>query len=251
MDLQRDFAGQTLVVDVTVSGYQIRLINARNEFRPTPAISFILNMDPLLFDGGGDEPRTRIRSIWEAFTQGSQVRMELGVYPFSNFHAWAEDRFGVNWQLMLSNPAGDQRPLVIPQFLFTGPVAQAQQAIELYTGLLPDSGTGMVTPHPDEANGIMFAEFKRAGQRFSGMGGGTAHDFTFSPGLSLEVSCADQEEIDRLWEVLSSAPEAAQCGRVLDRYGVSWQIVPQNMGELMHRPGAFARTLDMKKFIFV
>ncbi|ALO68111.1 glyoxalase family protein [Arthrobacter alpinus] len=249
LDFQRDFAGQALVVDVSVRGYQIRLINAGNEFRPTPAISFILNTDPLLFDGGEDEARTSIHSIWEAFAEGGQVRMELDEYPFSKLYGWVEDRFGVNWQLMLSDPAGDRRPFVIPQFLFTGPVAQAQQAIELYTGLLADSSIGMLMPHQDEAAGIMFAEFNLAGQWFSGMDAGTDHHFTFSPGLSLEVSCADQEEIDRLWEVLSSVPEAEQCGWVVDRFGVSWQIVPENMGELMQHPGAFSRMLEMKKII--
>lgn len=249
LEFQRDFAGQALVVDVTVSGYQIRLINAGNEFRPTPAISFILNMDPLMFDGGEDEARARIQDIWEAFADGGQVRMELGEYPHSKLYGWVEDRFGVNWQLMLSDPASGRRPAVIPQFLFTGPIAQAQQAIDLYTGLLADSSVGMAMPHQDEAAGIMFAEFTLAGQWFSAMDGGTDHDFTFSPGLSLEVSCADQEEIDRLWEVLSSVPEAEQCGWVVDRFGVSWQIVPENMGELMAHPGAFSRMLEMKKLI--
>nr|WP_306300040.1 VOC family protein [Arthrobacter sp. BF1] len=150
---------------------------------------------------------------------------------------------------MLSDPAGERRPPVIPQLLFTGPTAQAQQAIDLYTGLLADSSIGMVMPHQDAAAGIMFAEFNLSGQWFSAMDGGTDHDFTFSPGLSLEVSCADQEEIDRLWEVLSSVPEAEQCGWVEDRFGVSWQIVPENMGELMAHPGAFSRMLEMKKLI--
>ena len=248
-DFQRDFAGQPLVVDVTVGGYQIRLINAGNEFRPTPALSFILNMDPLFFDGGEEEARTRIHSIWEAFADGGQVRMALGEYPHSKLYGWIEDRFGVNWQLMLTNPAGDRRAMVMPQFLFTGPAAQARQAIDLYTGLLPDSGTGMVMPQPADPHGILFAEFHLAGQWFSAMDGGTAHDFTFTPGISLEVSCADQEEIDKLWGALSAVPEAEQCGWCVDRYGVSWQIVPQNMGDLMKNPGAYQRMLNMKKIV--
>ncbi len=248
-DFQRELAGQPLVVEVNISGYQIHLINAGNEFRPTPALSFIVNMDPLLFDGGEEEARTRIHSMWAAFTEGGEVRMQLDEYPHSKLYGWVEDRFGVNWQLMLSDPAGDQRPLVIPQFLFTGAQAQAQQAMELYTGLLPDSGTGMVVPHADDTDGIMFAEFQLAGQWFSAMDGGTDHHFTFTPGLSLEVSCADQDEIDFLWEALSSVPEAEQCGWVVDRYGVSWQIVPENMGELMAHTGAYQRMLEMKKIV--
>ncbi|WP_256127828.1 VOC family protein [Arthrobacter sp. SDTb3-6] len=180
---------------------------------------------------------------------GGEVRMPLGAYPFSKLYGWVEDRFGVNWQLMLADPGAERRPMLMPQFLFTGPAAQARQAIDLYTGLLPDSGTGMLVPQPADPDAVMFAEFRLAGQWFSAMDGGTAHDFTFTPGLSLEVNCAGQEEIDALWEVLSAVPEAEQCGWSVDRFGVSWQIVPDNMGELMQKPGAYQRMLDMKKII--
>ncbi|PYI38666.1 hypothetical protein CVS30_08900 [Arthrobacter psychrolactophilus] len=248
-DFQLPFAGKPLVVDVMVGGYQLRLINAGAEFRPTPAISFILNMDPLMFDGGEDQARATLQEVWAAFSDGGQVRMELGVYPHSKLYGWVEDRFGVNWQLMLTDPAGEPRPFVIPQLLFTGPTAHAQEAMDLYTGLLPDSATTMVVPHASASDGIMFAEFMLAGQWFSAMDGGSIHDFTFTPGLSLELSCADQDEIDSVWEALSSVPEAEQCGWVVDRFGVSWQIVPQNMGELMLHPGAYQRMLSMKKLI--
>lgn len=246
-DFQKDFAGQPLVVDVTVSGYQLRLINAGGEFRPTPAISFIINMDPSAH-GGEELTRGEIMRMWDALADGGQVRMALGEYPHSLLYGWVEDRFGVNWQLMLTDPAGEPRPLVVPQLLFTGADVQAQQAIELYTRRLPDSSPGMVVPQGD-SGGVMYAEFTLAGQRFSAMDGGTIHDFTFSPGLSLEVDCTDQEEIDSLWEALSAVPEAEQCGWLVDRFGVSWQIVPVNMGELMQRPGAYQRMLGMKKIV--
>ncbi len=78
---------------------------------------------------------------------------------------------------------------------------------------------------------------------------GAGHDFTFTPGLSLQVECTDQEQIDSLWEALSAVPEAEQCGWLVDRFGVSWQIVPRNMAELMQNPGAYERMLTMKKII--
>lgn len=246
-DFQKDFAGQPLVVDVTLSGYLLRLVNAGQDFRPTPAISFIINMNPA-DHGGEDLTRGEIMRMWEALTDGGQVRMPLGEYPHSLLYGWVEDAYGVNWQLMLSDPAAETRPPVTPQFLFTGENAQAQQAIELYTGLFPDSSTGMTLPQGDDG-GIMFAEFTLAGQWFSAMDGGTIHNFTFSPGLSLEFDCADQQEIDSLWGALSAVPEAEQCGWLVDRFGVSWQIVPANMGELMQRPGAYQRMLKMKKIV--
>lgn len=104
-------------------------------FRSTPALSFILNVYLPLFDGGENEERTSMHNMWEAFEGGGEVRMALGEYPQSLLYGWVEDRFGVNWQLTLTAPADDPLPLLIPQFMFTGPVTQARQAIELYTGL--------------------------------------------------------------------------------------------------------------------
>lgn len=72
-------------------------------------------------------------------------------------------------------------------------------------------------------------------------------DFTFSCGVSLLVECADQDEIDRYWDQLSSVPEAEQCGWCTDRFGVSWQLVPVTMGDLMTRPGAHAKLMEMGK----
>ena len=79
----------------------------------------------------------------------------------------------------------------------------------------------------------MFTDFTLLGTWFAAMDGGTFHDFTFSPGVSVIVSCRDQEEIDRYWAGLSAVPEAERCGWCVDRWGVSWQVVPDNIGELM------------------
>ena len=67
--------------------------------------------------------------------------------------------------------------------------------------------------------------------------------------MSIEVGCADQAEIDRVWDALSAVPEAEQCGWLVDPFGVNWQVVPENMGELMQRPDAFAHMMPMKKII--
>lgn len=252
---QQDFAGQTLTVDLVIDGYLMTLVNAGDEFRPNPSISFMLNFDPLFFGGDVDAARARLDEVWAGFADGGQVLMELGEYPFSPHYGWVQDRFGVNWQLLLSNPEGEPRPFLIPQLMFCGPVQnQAKEAATFYSSLLPDSGVGFIAPYPQQtgpahAGAVMFGEFRLAGQWFSMMDSAVDQDFTFSNGVSLEVRCADQEEIDRYWEALSASREAEQCGWLVDKYGLSWQIVPENMGELMDRPGAFAHMSEMKKLI--
>jgi predicted 3-demethylubiquinone-9 3-methyltransferase (glyoxalase superfamily) len=257
-DFQRDFAGKELVVDVTIRGYRIRLINAGNEFRPNPSFSFIISMSAREMGGDDAAARAEIDRMWHALSEDGEVRMPLQGYPHSPHYGWVEDKYGVNWQLMLAVPTGDDDAgaPVLPNLMFTGSEPRAQDAIAMYTEVFPDAEPGAMMPYPPGAApwaggipALMFADFTVAGSRLSAMDGGPDHDFTFTPGVSLEVDCADQAEIDRLWEALSAVPEAEQCGWLVDRFGVSWQIVPAMMDELMQRPGAYQKMLGMKKLV--
>lgn len=96
---------------------------------------------------------------------------------------------------------------------------------------------------------IMHADLTLAGQWFVAADSGNEQPESFNHGISLEVRCADQEEIDRYWDALSAVPEAEQCGWLIDNVGVSWQIVPVNIGELMQRPGAHGKLMEMKKIV--
>lgn len=254
-DWQAEYAGQPLVVDLVVDGFRIMLINAGDDFRPTPSISFMLNFDPLLFDGDADAARAALDRTWAALSEEGQALMPLDEYPFSPHYGWVQDRYGVSWQLMLTDPKGDPRPFVITQLMFSGDVQdRAQEAVEFYTSLLDDAAIGTVVTYPQRsgtagAGSVMFGEFHVGEQWFSMMDSNVEHQFGFTPGVSLEVRCRDQAEIDRLWEALSAVPEAEQCGWLVDRYGISWQIVPENTGELMAKPGAYERMLNMKKLV--
>lgn len=253
-DWQAAFAGEPLTVDVVLDGFRLTLINAGPEFRPNPSISFMLNFDPLLF-GSEVEARSRLDETWAALSDGGTVLVPLDEHPFSKRYGWMQDRYGVSWQLILTDPAGEPRPFVIPQLMFSGPAQnRAREAAELYASLFDDAELGQVVAYPQDtgtaaAGSVMFGEFRVGEQWLSMMDSNVAHDFTFGPGTSLEVRCRDQAEIDRLWEALSAVPEAEQCGWLVDRYGVSWQIVPENMGELMSRPGAYPKMMAMKKLV--
>lgn len=253
-DFQLDYAGKELVVDVDIQGYLVRLINAGNEFRPSPALSFMVTVDPRRFGGSADddsEARATIDRIWAALADGGAVFMPLGAYPFSPRFGWLADRYGVSWQLMVPIDGGSGTPFIAPHFLFTGAQARAREAVDFYTALFDEAAPGTLVPYPEDSgqDGVMFGDFTLAGQRFTAADGGPMHKFTFTPGFSLQVDCADQPEIDRLWDALSAVPEAEQCGWLADRFGVSWQIVPAQMAELMQRPDAYAHMLAMKKII--
>ncbi len=90
-------------------------------------------------------------------------------------------------------------------------------------------------------------EFELSGLHFIAINAGP--EFKFNEAVSFAISCEDQAEIDYYWEKLSSVPESEQCGWCKDRFGLSWQVVPKDMGELMQRPNAYAKMMQMKKLV--
>lgn len=258
-EFQAHLAGAALTVGVTIGGTRLTLINAGPEFTPNPSISIMVNFDPLMCGGDVDSTRERLAVLWERLADGGTVMMELGTYPFSKLYGWVEDRNGVSWQLMLTDPAGDPRPLIIPALMFDGASQNcAAEASDLYVSLFADLpggsevGTratyGVLTGRA-HADALAFGEFRLDEQWCMGADNGSGVDHPFTPAVSLQVDCASQAEIDLLWNALSAVPEAEQCGWLEDRYGVSWQIVPDNMGELMQRPNAYEHMLQMKKLV--
>ena len=221
---------------VSIHGFRLSLINGGDQDAPNQSISCILNFDPLLF-GGEEQARTYLDELYQRLSTGG-VLMELGEYPFSPRYAWVRDRFGMTWQLMLTDPAGEPRPFILPAFMFGGTNhANAEEATEAWIALFDDARRGALRRHeeggPMEAGTIMFTDFTLRGTWMAAMDSGAFHDFTFTPGVSMIVSCRDQEEIDRYWAGLSAVPEAERCGWCVDRWGVSWQVVPHNIAELM------------------
>lgn len=114
---------------------------------------------------------------------------------------------------------------------------QAEEAAQLYTSLFQGSKISNVTHYtagtPMPAGSVMTIEFELAGQKYVALNGGP--HFTFTEGISLAVNCANQAEIDELWEKLTAnGGQPSQCGWLKDRFGVSWQITPANMMQLLH-----------------
>lgn len=253
-DFQRDRAGQLLVADFSLRGHRLTALNAVEEFSPTPAMSFMLNFDPLQY-ADVDAALADLDELWQRLAADGTVLMPLGEYNFSARYGWVQDRYGVSWQLILTDPEGDPRPFLIPALMFGGPHQnQAAAAVDYWTKVFPDSAVGIRFPYPEPTGpatteALMFSDFTLDGQWFVANDAGVEQDFTFTEGISLLVACEDQDEIDRYWETLSAVPEAEVCGWCKDQFGVSWQIVPKNINELLQRPGAYENMLGMQKLV--
>ena len=145
---------------------------------------------------------------------------------------------------------------ITPSLWFNG---NAQEAVDYYLSVFEDSKIintayypktaeeGLADFQQNLAGKVLTIDFELAGMRFTAINAGP--EFSFSEAISFIISCKDQAEIDYFWEKLSSVPASEQCGWCKDKFGLSWQVGPQNMDELMQNPGAFARMMNMKKLV--
>jgi predicted 3-demethylubiquinone-9 3-methyltransferase (glyoxalase superfamily) len=112
---------------------------------------------------------------------------------------------------------------------------KAEEAMKFYTSIFKNSKIGKVSRYGDAGPGpkgtVMTATFQLEGQEFMALNGGPL--FKFTEAISLFVNCETQEEVDELWEKLSAGGQESQCGWLKDKYGLSWQIIPKALGEML------------------
>ncbi len=143
-------------------------------------------------------------------------------------------------------------PKITPNLWFD---TEGEEAAEFYVSVFPNSKITNVTYYgeagPGPAGTVLTVDFVLDGQEYTAINGGP--NFTFDEAISLLINCADQEEVDYYWDKLTEGGEESQCGWLKDRYGLSWQVVPEGMAEIMNDPDpersqrAMKAMLGMKK----
>ncbi|MDP8977425.1 MAG: VOC family protein [Actinomycetota bacterium] len=242
-------SGDTDVVSFRLWGQPFMAISAGPLFTFNPSVSFLVSCATM----------EEVDRLWARLADGGTALMPSGSYPFSQRYGWIEDRYGLSWQIMHTDDREAAQPIT-PTLMFVGEVCgKAEEAIGFYTSVFPNSKVGDVLRYgageaPDVEGTVKHAAFWLGGQRFAAMDSALDHGFGFNEAISFMVSCDSQAEIDRYWDSLSAVPEAEQCGWLKDRYGLSWQVVPSAMDEML-RTGTkqqiacvTAAFLDMKKF---
>jgi predicted 3-demethylubiquinone-9 3-methyltransferase (glyoxalase superfamily) len=221
--------GSVLTASFELEGLQFTALNGGPAFNFTPAISFFVNC----------ETEAEVDRLWEKLSDGGLALMPLQEYPFSKKFGWLADKYGLTWQLNL----GARRQKIIPFLLFVGEQhGKAEGAIRFYTSLFENSGIDNILhfgPGQEEQEGtVMHATFHLNRLDFMAMDSNGEHAFTFTEAISFYVDCQSQEEVDFFWEKLGEGGDvnAQQCGWLKDKYGVSWQIVPSVLIELMNDP---------------
>jgi len=235
-----------LVVMIDFAGQKIMLLNGGPQFKINPSISFVVIC----------KTEQEIDKAWKSLAERGTVLMPLDKYVWSKKYGWVQDRFGVNWQLSFTEPEMAKQKIT-PALMFTGKNAgKAEEAINFYTSLFEDSGIVMISRYTKNDNDVEgtvnHAQFTLHKQLFMAMDSSMMHKFQFSEGISFVVECDSQKEIDFFWDSLTKGGEESQCGWLKDKYGVSWQIIPSILTELMSDVHKSERVINaflkMKKF---
>ena len=231
-------SGDCDVVSFKLWGTDFQSISAGPLFKFNPSISFMVNFGPPHLTDK-KEATEKLDTIWEALSDGGQALMPLDKYPFSERYGWIQDKYGLSWQLILTGEEGESRPAILPSLLFVGDKAgKAEDAMNFYISQFENSKVGTVARYPagrepDKEGSIMFEDFMIEDEWFAAMDSAhPQHNFDFNEAISFMVNCKDQAEIDKYWK-LSSVPESEQCGWLKDKFGVSWQVVPVALGEML------------------
>jgi predicted 3-demethylubiquinone-9 3-methyltransferase (glyoxalase superfamily) len=235
-----------MVVTLEIFGKKIMGLNGGPQFKINPSISMFVLLESV----------EETNAAWNKLVDGGSVLMPIDKYFWSERYGWVQDKYGMTWQLSVVNKAGDP-PKITPSMLFTGKkFGKAEEAMKLYCSVFKNSSIPVLLHYPEgdaNAGKVMYSEFRLNGYDLIAMDGPGEHAYTFNEGVSLVVECDTQQEIDDYWNKLTANGGAeSMCGWLKDPYGVSWQIVPSVLGQLMSDPARAPRVvqafMQMKKF---
>lgn len=209
--------GDILTISLDLSGQAFILLNGGPEFTPTPAISHVVTCST----------KEQLVALWAKLRINGTILMELGEMPGLGLFGWLNDRYGFSWQLKLA----EGKQTITPCFLFTNALnGKAEEAIDYWIASFGEGAIDLKLH--DEEGEIRLASFHLFDQHFYIMDSAAAHDFGFSLATSFYIYCAGQEEINRLWDQITAEGEEYPCGWMLDKYGVAWQTVTEDMDQL-------------------
>jgi predicted 3-demethylubiquinone-9 3-methyltransferase (glyoxalase superfamily) len=233
--------GSVMTVDFTLAGFRFTGLNGGPLFAFTPAISFYVTC----------ESEAEIDLLWAKLSEGGVALMPLANYDWSEKYGWVQDRFGLTWQLALGKVANVGQK-VLPFLMFGGSQhGHAEEALNLYTHIFPNSAVdGILRTGEGAAATVQHAQFSLDGEKFMVIDGGPSHAFTFTEGISLQVMCATQAEVDHYWHsLIADGGEEGPCGWLKDKFGVSWQVTPSVLYDMLHDPDP-ARTQRVNQAVF-
>jgi predicted 3-demethylubiquinone-9 3-methyltransferase (glyoxalase superfamily) len=224
-------AQSPMVTEIEVSGQKFILLDGGPMYQPNASISFYYLC----------ENEQELDRIWKALSKEGNVMMPLDKYPWSEKYGWVSDPYGVSWQIGLGK-FSDVGQKITPCLLFTGKqYGRVDEAIEHYSTIFGNVNVEGILRYgaseaPDTEGKVKHAQIALHGQKFMLMESAASHNFTFTDGLSFTVYCETQDQIDYYWEKLTESGKESMCGWLKDKFGVSWQIIPTQLGKILSDP---------------
>ncbi|UHO39822.1 VOC family protein [Chryseobacterium capnotolerans] len=228
-------ADTPVVMNIDLFGQRLMLLNGGPQFKKNPSISFTVLC----------ETEDEVQKYWDQLIEGGIALMELDSYSWSTKYGWVQDKYGVTWQLFFGEKAGGQK--IVPTLMFIHENnGKAKEAMELYTQTFPDSkiegiltygqgGEGHSIQEP--AENVQHAQMTIGNYTLYCMDNSYDHQFDFNEGISIVIMTDDQQQTDTYWNALTAnGGRESMCGWLKDKYGLSWQIVPKKLIQLMNDP---------------
>ena len=212
--------GDLLTIALELAGCEFLLLNGGSDFKPTPAISYVVNC----------ENEKQLNDVWSRLNQDGETLMPLTTYPELGKFGWTNDRYGFSWQVRL----GDSLQTIIPCIMFANEnYGLSQAAIDEWIAAFGGKQTFVIKGKEDR---LRASGFQLRGQELIIMDSPEKHDFDFSMGNSFYFYFKDQADIDQAWEAITRDGKEWPCGWMEDRYGVYWQTVNQKLLDWTNDP---------------
>ena len=242
-------AGSAMTIGFQLEGQIFTALNGGPYFKINPSISFFVICETV----------SEVDRLWEKLSEGGSVLMDIQKYDWSEKYGWVQDKFGLSWQIFLGNKK-EVGQIITPSLLFVGMQrGRAEEAVQFYTSVFKDSSiTGILKYAAGEAEPegtVKHAQFTLNGHVFMVIDSSMDHPFGFNEAISFVVNCKDQVEVDYYWNKLTEGGSESQCAWLKDKFGISWQIVPTILIDLLSDPNhakaqrVMQAMLQMKKII--
>lgn len=235
------------IVHLELDGFKCSIMNGGNRYKPNPSVSLFVTC----------ETDAEIDALWGKLSEGGSVLMPVDKYEWSERYGWCTDKYGVSWQLYKGKLSDVGNQKIAPFLTFVGnQLGNAEAAAKWYTFLFQNSEIQGIAHYPKEIPQIggmtMHAQFLLDGKVWMASDAAGEHLYGFDEGMSFVVECDTQTEIDFFWDNFTKEGQEGMCGWCKDKFGVSWQIIPADLGKWVSNPEkgqkVVAAFMQMKKF---
>lgn len=244
-EIHQQAENSIMTVSFQIDGQKFLALNGGPIFKFSEAVSFYV------YCGSVNE----INRLYERLSENGQVLMPLDKYDWSEKYAWVKDRFGLSWQLDVHEINYEQK--IVPSLLFVNKkFDKVRDAVNYFSNIFPDSRKIMEAPYGSLENvlegTLLFAQFAISNYLMNAISSIYPHQFDFNEAISFIIYCKTQKEIDYYWEKFTHDGEEGACGWLKDKFGISWQVVPEILEQLLLDPSRAGKVteayLKMKKF---